>query len=550
MKPLKIRRKRFFIALSIVAVILLLFFGGRYFVFRLIRNSLHERVDALRKDGVFISFDSVDLDPWNGHIFVKDLNVKLGKDSTLADLQASSRLLHIKGVEIIPFILDKKVNIGEILLLKPLLVYRSHTKVSDGKNRQVALDGIKVNHINLANASVIMMDSLAKDTTANMTMDIDVRKVNLRKEGDSLAWNKADLVISNLKVTAPKSFYSYTIQKARLNLEEKIFDVDSLKIIPVYDKKTFARVANEQVSRLDIMVPHLSIKGLEIWRDQLVHIDAKKITVETIINVFRNKKYPFLKKTYAELPIHFIQKLPFRIKADSIWVKDSFVKYEELAEKGDSTGYVYFDKLNSHIVKVHNRASKEKEDDIQMFTTAQFMGKGDLEVTFIYPADTNKRYSAFGSLKKFPMQQINPIITPAAKVRVESGTMTNLKFNFAYNKNRSDGYIEMNYTDLRISVLHEGDNHEQEVSGMKTFLLNTLLLKKSIDENSKDDNRKGTIEFYRDPRRAIFHYWWNSIFSGIKSAYGLDKLLPSKKDMKKKDRKEKKKERKLKRKES
>ena len=547
MKPLKIRRKRLFIALSIVTVIVFLFFGSRYFVFRLIRNSLHDRVEALRKDGVYISFDSVDLDPWNGHIFVKDLKVILGKDSVHADIEASSRLLHIKGVEILPFLLEKTLTIRDIALLQPLIIYRDKSKLKGSKD-QVALDGIKINHINLANASFLFKDSTATDTTSYLTMDVDIRKLAFRKEGDSLAWNKADLVVSNLNITAPKSFYSYSILKARLNLEEKVFTIDSLKIIPVYDKRTFARVANEQVSRLVATIPHVTITGLEIWRDNQMHIDAEKIAVDFTLDVYRDKRYPFLKRTYAELPIQFIQKLPFQLQADTISVTDSFVRYEEFPENGDSTGYIFFDKINSSIVKVHNRASEEKTDEIKMFTSAKFMGKGDLEVIFTYPADTLKPYTTTGSLKNFPMTTINSILVPAAKVRVESGMMRSLTFNFAYTRYTSNGALALNYKDLRVVSLYEDQNHQQAVSGVKSFLIKTLVLKKDIDEKSKDDRLKGTIQFDRDPRRAIFHYWWQSVFSGVKSAYGLDKLLPSKKDLQKDIKKEKRKEKKLKRK--
>ncbi|HEY5824644.1 MAG TPA: hypothetical protein VIT44_09770 [Cyclobacteriaceae bacterium] len=547
MKPLKIRRKRLFIALSMVAIIVFLFFGGRYFVYRLIRNSLHDRVDALRKDGVYISFDSVDLDPWNGHIYIKDLKVILGKDSMHADIEASSRLLHIKGVEILPFLLEKTLTIRDIALYQPNIIYRDKSKLKGSKN-QMALDGIKINHINLAKASVVFKDSTATDTTSLLVMDVDIRKLAFRKEGDSLAWNKADLVVSNLKISAPKSFYSYSILKARLNLEEKIFTIDSLKIIPVYDKKVFARTANEQVSRLVATVPHINITGLEVWRDNQMHIDAKKIAVDFTLDVYRDKRYPFLKRTYAELPIQFIQKLSFQLQVDSISVINSFVRYEEFPEKGDSTGYIFFDKINSSIVKVHNRASEEKTDEIKMFTSAKFMGKGDLDVIFTYPADTTKPYTTTGVLKNFPMTTINSILVPAAKVRVESGTMRSLNFNFAYNRYTSNGSVALNYTDLRVVSLHEDENHQQAISGMKSFLINTLVLKKDIDEKSKDDRLKGTIQFNRDPRRAIFHYWWQSVFSGVKSAYGLDKLLSPKKDIQKDVKKEKRKEKKLKRK--
>jgi hypothetical protein len=48
------------------------------------------------------------------------------------------------------------------------------------------------------------------------------------------------------------------------------------------------------------------------------------------------------------------------------------------------------------------------------------------------------------------------------------------------------------------------------------------------------------VEFYRDTRRSIFNYWWKSVFSGIKSAYKLDKLPIKNGEQKQPDKKKKK----------
>jgi hypothetical protein len=63
-----------------------------------------------------------------------------------------------------------------------------------------------------------------------------------------------------------------------------------------------------------------------------------------------------------------------------------------------------------------------------------------------------------------------------------------------------------------------------------------------MDEDVARDKRTGTIEFYRDQKRSIFNYWWKSVFSGIKSAYKIDKLTNRKKGAEGKPEKRKKKE--------
>jgi len=545
MSSLKTRRKLFILLFTILFFITAIVFGVRYFVFRMVKKSLYSRIQLIREKGFNISFDSVTLDPWNGHLSVRNLKAGFGKDSTQKNIELSVQLLLIRDINVLPFIINKELKIKDILIYRPHLIYQIKTKFSE-EEQQLLLQGIRVGHLHLSDASVILKDSTGMDTTLSLTMSMDAKKLTFRNERDSLAWKEADVNISNAKIDVPHSFYSYSIHHVNLSLNKQVFTLDSLRIIPLYDKVTFVRKANQQVSRLDVIVPKLIVQGLILKRDREIQISARKMTLNFKIEAFRNKKYPFLKKTIAELPIQFIQKLPLQLKTDSILINDGFVRYEELADKGDSIGFVFFQNINSLILNVHNQPSKEKADDIVMKTTARFMNKGDLDATFTYPADTTKPYRAEGSLKNFPIHYINSILTPATRARVESGKMNSLHFNFIYNNYRSDGMVRLNYHNLKIVSLQENKDHEKTVNGVKTLLINTLVLKREMNSDIYDN--EGTILFYRDPRRAIFHYWWQSLFSGIKSVYGLDKILPSTKPgeqlTKKKERKE---ERKMKR---
>jgi hypothetical protein len=533
MRPL-ISRRTFFISLFVFGICIALFFGGRYVIFHLIQKALYNQIEKLKEEGIHVSFAEIDLDPWNGHISVSDLTVRSEKDSLQNSYNASVATFLIRGVEVIPFILSKTLNIKEIFLDRPSLSFNTNTKARFKKG---ALQGIQINLLHLKNASVIIKET-GSDTIVHFTMNIDAHQLALSKDNDSLAWRKVDLLVSNLMINKPGSFYAYSIVKAQLNLEEQTFILDSLKVIPLYDPIEFAKKANEQVSRIDVIVPKLTIQGLEFQHDKQLLVAMKKGSLNFNIDVYRNKKYPFLKKTHSELPMEFLQKLPFQFKIDTLTINNSFVRYEEFAEKGDSTGYITFENINSTVVRIHNRYSKVKEDEIIMTTRARFMGTGDLHAKFTYPADTTQPYRVSGSLKRFPMQTVNVMLTPATRTRVESGTMTNLHFDFIYNKYRSDGNIKLNYKDLRMVSLHETNDHQSAVSKIKTLLLNLFLTRKDMNEYTSAVDKQGTILFYRDPRRAIFHYWWQSILSGLKSAYKIGQNG--------KDHQEKKKERKSK----
>jgi hypothetical protein len=108
-------------------------------------------------------------------------------------------------------------------------------------------------------------------------------------------------------------------------------------------------------------------------------------------------------------------------------------------------------------------------------------------------------------------------------MRIESGDMKLLSFQFTYDDIASSGEVEMNYENLRILSLKEKEKKTM-IDKLKTLLINTFIAKNK-NENTPEENRKGTIEFTRDPKRSIFNYWWNSLFTGVKNCYGVGKAL-------------------------
>ncbi|HEY0769513.1 MAG TPA: hypothetical protein VGD31_04205, partial [Sphingobacteriaceae bacterium] len=72
---------------------------------------------------------------------------------------------------------------------------------------------------------------------------------------------------------------------------------------------------------------------------------------------------------------------------------------------------------------------------------------------------------------------------------------------------------------------HKSKKSEDDLrkDNFKTFIINAFLVKKNLDETVPAEKRSGTIHFERDRSRSIFNFWWKSVFTGVKSAFNLDK---------------------------
>jgi len=162
-----------------------------------------------------------------------------------------------------------------------------------------------------------------------------------------------------------------------------------------------------------------------------------------------------------------------------------------------------------------NRYYNNKPKYSQLDASAMIMGDGLITASFRFPLDGSSLYSAKGKVEKLSLPELNPMMENSAQVRIESGGLNELFFNFNYTDFKSDGTVEINYEELKLTKLNP--DKEKSVDHLKTVLINAFL-KKTKDETTEQRKRMGTIEADRDRRRFIFHFWWKSLQSGLKSS--------------------------------
>jgi hypothetical protein len=171
--------------------------------------------------------------------------------------------------------------------------------------------------------------------------------------------------------------------------------------------------------------------------------------------------------------------------------------------------------LYATLTNLSNRNKDAKPNHATLTATANLMGQGQIDATFQLPYRENEPYIAQGKIGKMSLDQLNPPLQNLAFIRVQSGTLEGLTFNFSYTDKVSTGRLTINYQNLKIESLKK--EKSTVVNDLKTLLINTVL-KNDKDKGVPLEKRTGTISFERDRKRQIFNYWWKSLFSGIKSS--------------------------------
>jgi hypothetical protein len=176
---------------------------------------------------------------------------------------------------------------------------------------------------------------------------------------------------------------------------------------------------------------------------------------------------------------------------------------------------VTLEKLNASLDHLTNRDHFPDHKQATLKVTSYLMGKGLIKAEFSLPYSKAQVYNAKGSLSGLSLYRLNPMLENIAFVSVTSGKLKQLSFNFDYTDLKSKGTVMINYEDLKINSLTK--EKDPEKNEFMSFVVNTIL-KKDKNEDLDKGRRMGTIDFERDRRRAIFHYWWQSVFTGIKSS--------------------------------
>jgi hypothetical protein len=155
------------------------------------------------------------------------------------------------------------------------------------------------------------------------------------------------------------------------------------------------------------------------------------------------------------------------------------------------------------------------------------MESGLLTARFAFPMNPRNLYYVEGTLDNFELTTLNPTLENLVMVRILSGKMNSMSFNFDYNNDESNGSMVLLYEDLEMNALKEKES-KTVVNKIKSFFLNVLFAKKNTRDKVKIVKRNGAIQFTRDEKRSIFNYWWKSLATGIKSSHSVNNILDGK----------------------
>ncbi|MDP2339263.1 MAG: hypothetical protein Q8N05_22950 [Bacteroidota bacterium] len=386
------------------------------------------------------------------------------------------------------------------------------------------------------------------DVFASKSLRINAADISVFKNGEKKLQEKVSLNLTNVRIENKPSqgfmhavdfsfripnlkkqdkLYHYSIGETSYSSLKNRFSAKNIQIIPNFSKEKHQKQLGFQNDYFSGNIDSVCIEQPDISRwfekEELV---GKYLSVNGLsLDVYRDKRMPFDENRRPKMFQDRIKSLKYPVMIDSLLLVNSKISYTEQPASGDAEGKIGFTNIKTRLMPFTNMISpKGVIPDFRLNGTATIMDSCELKTSMNYQMNNPENlFTVEGSLSPFNMRILNPVLEPLALVSIRSGRVDRFQFNFSANKTSAAGSLTFDYNDFKISVLEKKKGNTKEAK-LASFLANSLMLR------SKNPRGKellpDEINFQRDQKRSVIHYWWKSVFSGIRNTLGIKESKP------------------------
>ena len=448
-----------------------------------------------------------------GRIEIDDSKFKLSH-STLAlkdrGIQVDFDKLELNGKELGHVFSSDTINFEECLLSNASIkINNSKRQTKEAKQKvEAANKVININKFNISETAFDFLDERGKpkikfDQTNAFFEDIHILTAP-EEDQNHLTYKFIQLDTKNLNAAISDL---HKIKINDLKVEDKLATFNQLSITPNYSRTEFQKHIKEEKDVINLDIPKVVVSDYDYSFDKDQNfIKAHQVSLNSPdLSIYRNKLMPDQtgrKPLYSEM----LRKLKMELAIDNIQIKDAKLTYEEHVDRNQAPGKIFFTQLNGNIRNLYNKIPSK--DLIAIILNAQFMGHAPTHIEWTFnvyqPAD---HFRIKGSVKSLDAKSLDSFLIPNLKAKLD-GTVQLTTFDFKGNDIKNNGWMDMNYDDLKVDVL----NNKNEKKGFWSAIAN-FLVKKDKDDSSKVNN---IVSVERDQTKSFFNYFWLSLKDGIK----------------------------------
>jgi hypothetical protein len=286
-----------------------------------------------------------------------------------------------------------------------------------------------------------------------------------------------------------------------------------LRSLPYQTDAINAKIGKIRMNGLD---PETYLSENKLIADQLFIEEAQ-------IDLFRDKRYPLDSTAVKFMPQYLMSHAKIEADINSVHVRDSRVRYYEMAAKGNVPGMISLDGLSLDLAPFYLRRSDQTYpvDKMRLGIETRIMNESNLKLHSTmyfaekYPMDVSV------SIDAFQFSSANDFLTKTLFVKVVDGEVSSGQWDFTLNDDYAFGKMSVGYSDLKIQFV-DSLTFERGMGKLKIYSFGANLIAKN--NNPRRGSRQiitRDIYFERDKRKFVFSSWWKATFSGLRGTLGL-----------------------------
>lgn len=533
----------FWIIFSILVIALASFLGGWYLQRKIpdiVKNAVHEKSQGQYN----LDFDKIKVSLLSGNIHLEKVRLSIDTQDYINNLtpessdnlfQLTADQLNFSGINIIGFLMKRKIMMKGILLEKPdivLLKMRESAPKDTVKKslyeripdfmKGAKLSFLKVNELSFSQKEL----GHSKDSVNRLTgLSFSVEELNLDSVGmkdSTVVWFSKDIKVhsKSLKYTPHDGMYFFKAEKVDLSTKNRTLEIEAFKVIPLYKELEFSHKLGKQGDRFNILVPMLKTNDFDFEKlENEGKVSMRNVIVENgYVLVFRNKKMPAQNKNSIQnAPQLALQRLKVPVFVDSLKLKGFEIHYRELNPESNEVGDVFFTNLEGTLTNITNDSLALKSNHwLKSNFSMNFLGNVKLNLDLNFNLDSKiGEFNYKGTLGAASASSYNELLVPIAMIKAEDGYFNNISFDVNATINGSSGTVQALYKDMKVSALVKEDSGKIGRQGLVSFIANMFFV---ISNNPEEGQaaRLSHFTYSHPPTRSFFNLMWESIFTGLK----------------------------------
>ena len=390
----------------------------------------------------------------------------------------------------------------------------------------VPFKNISVNKFMLSEANIWLYS--AKEKRLLLKGNVTVSKATLSQPvphgNKEFHFGAIGCNLSDIHYPLPGGLYLMYIKKLIADSKAQMLRINSLKIVPEYNKYEFGKRLGHQQDWMNTNIGDIEISKLNYTAMFARKLKADKIIFNNCkIYVFRDRRLPRPLRQQP-MPDDYLKRIPFETRVNHLQIKNASAMYEEYPKDGTQPGTLEFEIMNLSMSPVLNHPHKTDPAYADTYLVGSIMNSGSIKATIHAPFQRNIYYIK-GAIENLDLSRLNSSAENLGKFHIQSGILNSLDFHFAATDKKSTGEIVGEYHNLiieRLKIRHG----VKKVAKVPTFFLKHIIIPKNKDKSMNAARRTGEIDYNRDPTRMVTFYLLKSLLSGIRSSFDFGFLLP------------------------